>query len=57
MLPRTIPPTILFVGVHFTHKYRRYTILQKVYYLYNYTYLIILTVLGAYSFSTRDYIQ
>ena len=57
LIPRTIPPTILFVGVYFTHKYKRYTILQKVYYLYNWTYLILLAILAVYSFSNREPFQ
>lgn len=40
------------MGVHFTHKYRRYSILQKVYNLYNCTYSTLLASLGIYIFST-----
>ena len=49
----TIPPIILFVGFYFTHKYRRYMILKKVYFLYNFTYLILLTTMGIYSLSSN----
>ena len=40
------------MGVHYAHKWRRYAILQKLYNLYNYTYLALLAALGIYTFST-----
>ena len=53
----TVPPIILIVGIYFTHKYRRYMFLKKVYYLYNFTNLILLASLGIYSLSTNSYVS
>ena len=44
-----IPPLVLFVGLHYTRKYGRYTILLYVYYAYNWVYFSFLLALVFYS--------
>ena len=45
----TTPPSILFLGLHYTRKYKRYTILLYVYYMYNFCYFALLFSLVLYS--------
>ena len=45
----TLPPSILFLGLHYSRKYRRYTILLYVYYIYNTFYFALFFSLLLYS--------
>ena len=45
----TFPPLVIYLGLHYTRKYRRYTILLGVYYFYNFCYVSLLFSLVFYS--------
>jgi hypothetical protein len=52
-----LPPIILYMGLHYSRKYKRYTILLYVYYLYNTTYFGLLMALLLYSLQLEQVIE
>ncbi|XP_059098796.1 uncharacterized protein LOC131892942 [Tigriopus californicus] len=53
----TFPPFVLFLGLHYTRKYRRHKILIYIYYTYNTCYFVILTALVFYSMTFETIIE
>ncbi len=53
----TFPPTVLFLGLHYTRRFRRYTILLYVYYLYNFCYFAILFSLLLFSLNVNRIVE
>eukprot|EP00095_Tigriopus_kingsejongensis_P007184 maker-scaffold3067_size10345-snap-gene-0.2 protein:Tk07184 transcript:maker-scaffold3067_size10345-snap-gene-0.2-mRNA-1 annotation:"predicted protein" len=51
------PPFVLFLGLHYTRKYRRHKILIYVYYTYNTCYFVILTSLVFYAMTFERVIE
>ena len=52
-----LPPLVLGLGLHYTWKYRRYTILLYVYYFYNFCYFALLLSLLLYSLALERIIE
>ena len=46
----TVPPFTIYLGLHYSKRYKKYSILLGVYYLYNFSYLGLLLSLVLYSF-------
>lgn len=53
----SIPPILIYIGLHFSQKYRRYTILLGVYYLYNWVYVSLLFALVFYSMTLQRILE
>ena len=53
----TFPPIVLSLGLYYTRKFRRYTILLYVYYFYNFCYFAILLLLLLYSLTLERIIE
>lgn len=53
----TLPPALLYLGLHYSRKYRRYTILLFVYYLYNCAYVGLLCSLLFYSLTLQRVLE
>ena len=53
----SIPPISLGLGVHFSRKYSRYSILLWIYYLYNFAYVGLLLSLVIYSLSLERILE
>ena len=51
------PPFLIYLGLHYARKYRRYTILQGVYYFYNCTYVGLLLSLVFYSMTVQRILE
>ena len=51
------PPMVLMLGLHYTRKFRRYTILLYVYYLYNLCYFALLLSLLFYSMTLQRILE
>jgi hypothetical protein len=52
-----LPPLVLYLGLHYSRKYRRYTILLAVYYMYNFLYIGLLCSLIFYSMTLQRVLQ
>ena len=52
-----VPPFLIYLGLHYARKYRRYTILQGVYYLYNCVYVGLLLSLVFYSMTFQRILE
>ena len=50
-------PFLIYLGLHYARKYRRYTILQGVYYFYNCTYVGLLLSLVFYSMTVQRILE
>ena len=53
----TFPPLVIYLGLHYTRKYRRYTILLGVYYFYNFCYVSLLFSLVFYSMTLHRILE
>ena len=53
----TIPPILIYLGLHYARKYSRYTILLGVYYLYNFVYVGLLFSLVFYSMTWKRVLE
>ena len=53
----TVPPLVIYLGLHYTRKYRRYTILLVVYYCYNCVYVGLLFSLIFYSMTLHRILE
>ena len=53
----TFPPLVIYLGLHYTRKYRRYTILLVVYYCYNCVYVGLLFSLIFYSMTLHRILE
>ena len=52
-----VPPVLIYMGLHYSRKYRRYTILLVVYYLYNCVYVGLLFSLVFYSMTLHRILE
>ena len=52
-----LPPFLIYIGLHYARKYRRYTILMGVYYLYNFTYVGLMLCLVFYSMTVQRILE
>jgi hypothetical protein len=53
----TLPPLTLYVGLHYSRTYRKYSILLFVYYLYNCVYVGLVLALVLYSFQLEQFLR
>ena len=53
----SFPPVVMWVGLHYTRKFRRYTILLYVYYFYNFCYFATLLSLLLYSLALERILE
>jgi len=53
----TLPPLTLYIGLHYSRTYRKYSILLFVYYMYNCVYIGLVLALVLYSFQLEQFIR
>jgi hypothetical protein len=53
----TLSPLTLYVGLHYSRTYRKYSILLLVYYLYNCVYVGLVLALVLYSFQLEQFLR
>lgn len=53
----SLPPFVIYLGLHYSQKYRRYTILLGIYYLYNCMYVGLLFALVFYSMTLHRILE
>jgi len=52
-----LPPVTLYIGLHFSKRYRKSAILLSVYYMYNFVYIGLVLALILYSFQLEQFIN
>ena len=52
-----LPPLTLYIGLHFSRRYKKAAILLAVYYLYNFVYVGLVLALILYSFQLEQFIE